>query len=48
VYLGQASVTTTNGIPVLPQGNFVDDASNSAWDGVTASGSTSLVIVEIA
>lgn len=47
VYLGPVGVTVATGIPILPSGSQVDDASTSAWYAITAGGTGSLVICEV-
>lgn len=49
IYLGTASVSTSSYTMALAPGNiFVDGDSNDAWYAVTASGSLSLVVTEVA
>ena len=47
VFLGQIGVTLTTGIPLQPGNSFADNASSSAWYGITAGGSGELVICEV-
>lgn len=48
VYLGKDNtVTTSNGFPLVPGGNMVDDASTDAWWAITASGTGDLRIIEV-
>lgn len=48
VYLGNTSgVTTSNGFPLVPGANMVDDASIDAWWAITASGTGDLRIIEV-
>jgi hypothetical protein len=47
VYLGQAGVMPSNGIPIQLGQSFVDEASDSAWYAVTSGGTGQLTICEV-
>ena len=47
VYIGKATVTTANGFPLAPQESFTDDETTALWQGITASSSTTVAVIEV-
>lgn len=47
IYVGNASVTSSNGIPVAAATSFTDDASNGALYAITASSTADTRVAEV-
>jgi hypothetical protein len=46
-YIGPSGVTTSTGLELVAGAAFVDDASVSAWYGITASGTADVRVCEV-
>lgn len=46
IYIGGSTVTTSNGLPLLPGASFTDDVANSSYYCIVASGTGELRVLE--